>query len=160
MVTVSRRKLQLAALAVLAIGLSGCSTFFPSRPLSDSIFVRNTTATVEVMICASAEVKPLIVGRGPQGTSSELLPLVTDALLVDDGVGFSLVSLTTLPIDSPFISPLDASERLGLTLQIQEGDRRYRMEGEFRVSEDVLAAFSRGEWLSASGGLQSDPCGP
>ena len=116
--------------------------------------------TIEVLICASAEVSPLIVGRGPQGTSSELLPLTAKALLAESDVGFSLDSLTTLPVNSPLVEPLDAGERLGLTLQIREGDRRYRLEGEFRVSEVELAAFARGEWLGASGGLVSEPCDP
>lgn len=143
---------------VVLVGLIGCTSLFPSRPLSDKIFVRNSVATIELAICSSGQLEPLVVGRGPLQSNSELLPLAEGPIFVTYGAPTTLGTLSTVPDDSLLLTPLGVGERLGLTLELYDGERRFRIEGDFSITEEVAEGFSRGDWLSASGELVTEPC--
>ncbi|MEN9621121.1 MAG: hypothetical protein RL499_1314, partial [Actinomycetota bacterium] len=51
--------------ALVALGaITGCAMFFPSRPLSDAIHIRNSPDSVDFMFCGTTTVDLQLLSRG------------------------------------------------------------------------------------------------
>jgi hypothetical protein len=149
-----------AATLVVALSMSGCAMFFPSRPISDDVHLRNSPDGVELMFCTSADLEPQVIGRSVSGSGSDLFPLSPVPVPVRAGDTVPLDSLTSLPEGSGSLAPLGVGERLSVSVVVDSGERRPLQTALFEITQEVLDGFDRGAWLTPAGVLQIAPCGP
>lgn len=145
-----------AAGALLALGaVTGCAMFFPSRPLSDAIHIRNSSDSVDFLFCDNTTVDFQLLSRGVFRGERVGLPVIQGVIDVDGGSSTSFSAVTSLPEGSPRLEPLEAEEQLSFSFRDHDGVLH---SGDFRLSDETLLGFQDGLWLATDGTMSAEPC--
>jgi hypothetical protein len=129
--------------------------FFPSRPLSDAIHIRNSSDSVDFLFCDTTTVDFQLLSRGVFRGERVGLPVSRSVIDVEDGSPTSISAVTSLPENSPPLAPLEAEEQLDFSFRDDGGVLH---SGAFRLSPEILRGFEDGEWLATDGTMSTGPC--
>lgn len=146
------------ACSVGLMTLTACAMFFPSRPISDDIHMKNDESGVEILFCKSGDVEPVVISIGQQRMDGDLLPPSTSPVSVVEGDVVSLSRLTELSEDSERLGPVAAGDQLAISVRLDTGQGAPLVEAQFIVNAEEIDGFAQGLWLTPGGLLQSDPC--
>ena len=150
------RRAWTAVTTVVAVSaITGCAMFFPSRPLSDAIHLRNSSDSVDLMFCGTATVEFQRLSRGEFGGDRVSFPVAPGIVDVEEGVPTPVDAVVSLPEGSLQLAPLAAQEQVGFSFRDDDGVLH---SGDFRLSEEIVRGFQNGSWLSTDGTLSADPC--
>jgi hypothetical protein len=129
--------------------------FFPSRPLSDAIHIRNSSDSVDFRFCGTTTVVFQVLSRGVFRGERVGLPVPQGVIAVEEGSPTSFSAVTSLPEGSPRLAPLEAEEQLDFSFRDDGGVLH---SGAFRLSPEILRGFEDGEWLATDGTMSNEPC--
>ncbi|UYN82876.1 MAG: hypothetical protein KIT89_09145 [Microcella sp.] len=150
-----QRTLAAVGTLLMLCAISSCTMFFPSRPLSDAIHIRNSAQSVDFMFCGTGTVDFGALSRGVFRGERDGLPLTPGVIEVEDGSPTSFSTLIALPEGSTHLAPLKPEEQLDFSFRDDGGVLH---SGDFLLTEEILVGFEDGDWLSTDGTLSSDPC--
>lgn len=146
-----------STIAVIATmgALAGCAMFFPSRPLSEAMHIRNSPDSVEVLFCDISSVEFGSLSRGEFRGERVRLSVVQSVLEVDARTPTPISTLVG-PLEDPSrLLPLQADEQFGFSFRDDAGVLH---SGDFQLSDEIVGRFDEGLWLSTDGTLSIDPC--
>lgn len=156
MIRSQSRRVFSAVGVLLALGaITGCAMFFPSRPLSDAIHIRNSSDSVDLLFCGTMTVDFQLLSRGIFRGERVGLPVAPGVIEVDEASATPFSAVTTLPEGSSHLLPLEAEEQVGFSFRDED---RVLHSGDFQLSEEILLGFEDGNWLATDGTLSIEPC--